>query len=191
MEHKFISQEEFAALPNNEKRIEIAKDVLKWLALGKIDAKRKTYLQLYVTSPYDEIEGFDQNANKELRDVMSNPDIKCSVCGIGALFMADIMKRDNFKARKLNSTGGLGAREIVVDKLDDYFTQDQLVLIETAFEGTYLHSGRGNMTLDELIDVGNWLNSTVSRHDRLEIIMNNIIRNKGELIIPVEETINA
>lgn len=179
MEHKLMSEQEWNLLPANLKRVEIAKDVLLHLQSGLIRRGCGTYLHI------DNIREYD--GERELRDVLSTEGARCEVCAKGALFIADVMRRDNFKVEQYPSNNS-GKEPLILDKLSDYFDVEQLHLIESAYEVGKM-STNDSAKADDAIRFGLEFESKI---DRLVAIMNNMIKNNGDFIpTQVEETTNV
>lgn len=86
-----------------QKRVMIAKDILKWLAMGLFTAKREN---AYLCLP-----GFDtyssENRDVQLDDaLLSSP--TCEVCARGAFFAAHILRTDNITCGKMGDVNDVG-----------------------------------------------------------------------------------
>lgn len=169
------------------KRVMIAKDVLAQLAAGKIRPKPGTWVSWGMSyavedkfreyADENEISIFSVECNLDLRDLVLEglvPD-SCSACAMGALFMATVMRADEVKISRYQSTG---MSSEVEGKLREFFNADQLRLIEIAFEkggGAY----RCHSAEDEAVAAKY---SHLQAQERLEAIMQNIVANKGEFV---------
>ncbi len=108
-------------------RVAIAKDVLAALDAKKITASRGTYGVLDLKNP---VRGFAVGVREILPDLKS-----CHVCALGAAAIA-LVGRENY----LTVNAYLGTTEIHLDDcryrslLREYFSGEQLAMIESAFE---------------------------------------------------------
>ncbi len=144
--------------------VSIAQDVLKLLDAQKLIAESGIYLEI----EYDEEDLNDQ----ELQTVLNDTNVKCSVCALGSLFVAKIWKTDNLTVSGTSVMDNNKMRE----ELDAYFSQDQLKLIERAFEGwTYNNDPR-------TAGFYSFQNNHGNSDTRLRIIMANIIANGGTFV---------
>ncbi len=135
-----------------EQRIEIAKDVLKWIRTGMIVAiTSNAYFRPLTNNKYN---------GKQLKDVL--PKIKkCEVCAKGAMFYAHVMRHNDLV---IPESGVANMNYYGEECLNlTMFTETMLGKIEDAFEdGEYTE--KHNLETDE---------------NTLKHIMNNIIKNKG------------
>jgi|SRR6185369_5172464 len=178
----------FGKLSKAEKRVAIAKDVLKWIKTGVAKAETGTYFRI---PQLDGDEGINSElfGNLELRDIIEKNQLKCTVCAKGAIFLSSLMKRNNFTLNMLSSYGEVRGQECC-DRVSDIFTRTQLDLIEDAFEGTYETSDGvdywntyddGYSNKDKAIK--KFYEKYTTDEGRLVAIMNNIIKNKGEFVL--------
>lgn len=127
----------FENLSAPEQRVAIARDVLALLAAQKIAANQGAYLKL----PRKVIpNSWHINANDllvapaeaEVRDVIAAQTAPCTVCAVGACFVAGVLRHDSL------TVGTFGNDENDRDGMEAYlgrwFEPEQLRLIETAFE---------------------------------------------------------
>lgn len=166
-----LTQEQFALLPSAAKRVEIAKDVIKHLDTQRLTAGHGGYASI----PH--ILGEDwNNDDVEMRDILNrSKDAACKVCALGALFIADILKRDNF------TMGDYKARSTFYNtrqKVGDYFELDQLNLIESAYEVSHMHT----TDVVQAVKAQEFKKEIWEPKDRLTAIMENIIENYGTFI---------
>lgn len=173
----------FLAASPAEKRVMIARDALKQLKLGKIIAKRGKFVEGLFRM------GDKNPENMELQKVL--PDINCKVCGLGSLFVSQVRFIDNCKLTDTDIEYGYLEME---DRLKQtkYFSKEQKVLIEVAFEG-----GGGYYQDDDYADEYNvnkylskkkinsaikFYNTYDGAEERLIAILKNIIKNGGEFV---------
>lgn len=156
-----ITETEFEKLSPPEKRMTIAKDVLKWVAAGALKPERNTYMRKYI----------DNSARKQFtQEELVAISQECHVCAKGALFMANLFERGEGNLEicstphtamvSVNSGDSLRFWHNESPMLK-YFEEAQWNLIEKYFESGW-YSG---------------VDST-----RLVHIMENIIKNNGEFI---------
>jgi hypothetical protein len=160
----------FGGMTPAQQRVAIASDALAWLAAGALVAEQGTYVTR-VADP-DQWNN-DIDAIAQLRDQQLGP---CSVCGLGALFLAKAVRFDDVTGEDFLTL----RREVVGVKLGNHFSAVQLTLIESAFEMMDLQCEPGLLAYEDLrpaIEFG-------SMHEddgvRLKAILENIIENRGE-----------
>lgn len=174
----------FQELAPAEKRVKIAKDVVKQLEDKKLRAESGTYFAL---------SGKGENLKNCLLQKVEDPNLaqvtmstKCTVCGIGALFVAAIENDGSVELQKGFTDYHIGQREIH-NQLKPYFTAKQLKLIEAFFErdlgfshGRYFGGdyGTNSETINEFQK--HEIVRERSAQKRLAMIMENIIENDGE-----------
>ena len=136
-----------------EQRIEIAKDVLKWIKTGKIKVlARNCYFNPITNLSY---------SGEQLKDAL--PQISnCEVCALGGLFYAHIMRYNDFEIDRWGINYIDGRREMVGEL--KMFSERVLQNIEASFEATNEYKDKHKLSDDT---------------ETLKHIMNNIIKNKG------------
>jgi hypothetical protein len=158
-------------------RVEIAKDVLKQLGEGRIEATDTKYCRL--SAPVFEMAGTDRG-HSELRSLITNYEKKspvtCEACAIGSLFMSAVMRHNDCTIK--NATWSSLASGVLRDYLSKWFSKSQMWLIESAFQG----SPYG--TVDHESDLYERCAKIHYKYEydtdkRLAAIMRNIIRNGG------------
>lgn len=151
-----------------QQRIAIAQDVLKWLAQGTIVASTGIYIESECDA--DKFIGYD-NAQKHIKQLVEN----CQVCAKGALFAGMVHRYNGVTIEQFFDYDGGKS------KLDEFFERNQLSMIEAAFEGwAYINRDGGE---DELSDrVWEFYEKYEDAEDRMQAIMNNIIKNQGEFV---------
>lgn len=183
----------FSKLSKTEQRVAIAKDALKWLRSPNIKAKTGTYVEI--------IKGLEKlQIGDQLDEKL--PEIKCAVCAKGALFIAHVDMFDNCMIKGEPKSLWSGARkpyrfefsdeETISERLSKHFSQLQLDMIEAAFEKKIVEDHTGNLKSDKFdhnydnipTEVGKacikFGRKYRSDKNRLEAILKNIIKNKGE-----------
>lgn len=163
-----MTKEQFDSLPENEKRITLAKDVIALLASKKI------LTQNYSTYIYNkkllsnEVE-FPDPENIELKLIFE--EYPCYVCAKGALFVADIMRNNNCFVTNARLFGVLKeAEDKIEERLVETFNETNLNELERYFEGWHTDSARKFKTEHQ------------DPEQRLIILMENIIANDGRFV---------
>lgn len=184
-----------------EKRVEIAKDVLKQIKANKYiptsgiwvmdsDGYEVEDLISYARQVAEEADAVDLK-----KDVICKLNGTCSVCALGSLFVSAI---DKFNHTKLNPgyrVDWTESEDSEYNPLLKWFSAKQLLLIETTFEGghggwaneaMYILSKKEFESWEESIlpAIYAYCNKYPDANIRLKAIMNNIIRNKGTFVLP-------
>lgn len=187
------------------KRVQIAKDVLEQLKLKRMHAERGMYFEVKVKG-WDQDRSWGQalenkddfkSRNSSLpKDTQVQDALfgipSCNVCALGAVFTATVERCDKLKVSDLNflhdsgSTVHFSSGEMH-KYLISYFSREQLVLIEDAFEGAPVQDDEdgtyGCQTESPLRRKAEKFNKGArSDTKRLERIMNNIVKNNGTFI---------
>jgi hypothetical protein len=178
MTYKILTEDEFNALPDNIKRVHIAEDVIKQINLGKFLPQtghivQNKDLNTFLCSLSEPI---------SLKDIL--PDYNCTVCAKGAMFLSDVLARNNYYADML----GIGDSDC--ERKLDYISKKQLHMIEAAFECRvrYFHKDLKKKNLISYSVNPNKLGNSCVKfglkyeipNARLIAIMENIIENEGE-----------
>ena len=167
----------FNKLSKQQKRIAVAKDALQQLLKGKFSPSCGNW----VSSSAKTIKRY---YGRQLRDVADEMNCKC--CQLGALFLSDVRFRSNYRVGQPNFYEDLGAGEVanpyvtsgIDDRLLEYFDNDQLRLIEIAFEkGTGRYAMQDNE--QPAADFGRKYRSAKAR---MSAILTNIIDNNGTFV---------
>lgn len=170
---KETRKQKFDLLSNREKRVLIAKDVIKWIRSGMLRPGTGGYLNRgdFIRS--------GRKSTDEICDLLLEGKVKnCHVCAKGAMFLADIIRRDNFTVADLGFYFNSNIPRV------NYFTEHQKNLIETAFEGSN-YCMKWDNDKDEFKTsplAGKAINFSKiykKSEDRLIAIMKNIIKNNG------------
>jgi len=175
---------QFKRLSKTEKRVAIAKDVLQQLDEKSFKAE-SCYLDVARGDDEKRIRCLIQNSPEE-KASYALASAKCEVCGIGSLFVSTIElenkatvsdlfdNTENYEAMSIPFVG----KKKMADTLSKYFDEDQLDLIEAYFERTVVHAN-GNLRITD-INENSPIWETNRKSERLRMIMNNIIENKGK-----------
>jgi hypothetical protein len=156
----------FWKMGRNRRKVAIAKDVLLQLATGKMIATPGIYCRIELSKPVT-----TTDLQTELQNLES-----CQVCGIGAVFVSKVNLANKFKIdRGFGNDRFAPGHDRMIENMSRIFTDDELTQIETLFEGWYRHIN------GKLVDASNFRVTVRNPTDRLILIMENIIKNKGEL----------
>lgn len=185
----------FARMSAANKRVIVAKDVLEQLRSKKIKATNGTYFE--PTQKLRENERM-KILGKDLSDAL--PMIpSCNVCAIGSLFKCVVERADKVKVVDAsNATGAadeveFGHDGVVFTNSRAYltsmgiFTDEQLALMENAFESQPItgkdNGSAGVHAFPFREDFGYFsTRERGSSKDRLRLIMENVVRNKGTYV---------
>ena len=165
---------EFLAMTPQQKRVTIARDTIEqveakkfrprrghWLIIGTWTGGRRGY--------FDPTPGeADARGAIELRSTT------CAGCAMGGMF-ASLIRRTNGVTVGATQLAGFGD---IAYAMRDIFDKVQLRLIEAAFER------RVNACDIDRAAAGRWGSKFDNEADRLLAIMRNIVRNKGEFVLP-------
>ena len=182
-----------------EKRVEIAKDVLKQIKANKYKPTSGVWVMDTNGNEVDDliyrVRDEDCDAIVDLKkDVVCQLNGKCSVCALGSLFVSAI---DKFNHTKLSPNCYMDFTEY---KNSDYnpllkwFSAKQLLLIESTFENrygawtentVYVLSSKEMIYWDDVVipAIYAYCKKYQDETSRLKAIMNNIIRNKGTFVL--------
>ena len=169
-------------------RLAIAQDALKYLEAGKFILETNVWLES--SKKKDVFTEEDVQKKRDLRIALRRTP-KCRVCALGAIFAATVLKHDALSCANLvvdDPRGDNGSFEgpngwgTIVAYLEKFFSNDQLILIEMAFEGSQGHAYRTcRYELDgdlEEMALG-FFEEYKSPKNRMIAILQNIIRNRG------------
>lgn len=179
----------FWALDKRNRRIAIAKDVIKQISDGKIKATQATYFLVRKTP----------NKNGRLDTFLKDLNSPCTCCGIGACFYSLVMLGDKVRIENTlaeDEDGITDYRSSIDDSilrkyLKDHFSPEQITLIESAFEGAFMYDPQLRRTkeindqIDSAMDfrdrlTNNWFEADLTKNEFvLQGIMKNIIKNRG------------
>jgi hypothetical protein len=160
----------FSKLSESEKRIVILKDALKHLKAKRISAETGCVMEVIGAAK-------DELSTRQLQEIIKEK--SCKVCQRGALLFSMVWRSNNFivdpaktSFNYANTSFGSfhGEDELVDPFLETLFSEDQLKLMESAFERTTLHGQPKARDFGEQYD---------SDDDRMEAILKNAIENEG------------
>lgn len=177
-----------------QKRVLIAKDVLKQIKQKKISPQNGIFMDISRDTLLNF--NYEDSFQKALIEGSIPP---CECCAQGAMFISCTLFNNQTKIYdilKYNNGdyifgGQIEDNEIISNKLNQIFSKNQLILIEIAFE-----KGEGYFTCNESysnipksISKSKYLKAKnffgdddVDSEERMIAIMKNIIKNKGEFI---------
>jgi hypothetical protein len=171
------ANEAFKKMSAPEKRVQIAKDVLKHLRSKKI----RPALGKWVRLPANSL----NHRSQEVQDVLLN-EPRCTACAIGGLFVAAVLRANALKVEELGYCQKLAAQhgdeteiraEYLFKYLKRFFLAAQLRFIEAAFE-----RGMGGVLPRDTDPILAWESKVVHPRERMILVMKNIIQNKGTFI---------
>lgn len=166
----------FSKLPLYKQRVEIAKDVLKWISTEKLAPKMGTYFLINGDSYGNRYSKPDGSLQETLLGMST--DEKCDVCAKGAIFACTVARKNEVK-NGFNISWDDGSSPKSISKvLGGVFSSAQLRLIEVEFERRDIEWVKGDRTkmrnIKPKMDMGGLGPTT-----RMVRIMKNIIKNKG------------
>lgn len=191
----------FNAMPAAKKRVALAKDVLKWLVSGKLRAAGQysgggsTYLE------FEDIgkDGVSRYVTVEERKAAGKVNgYSCKACALGSLF-AVAVERDSCTLfapgeRTDRASDDVTAIWSALGSESGLFDLDQMLLIERAYEGSYVPSASksrfaelhgqfaDSIENDDWTRAGKLAGEVGERAERLRLIMENIIANAGTFV---------
>lgn len=158
----------FAAMTPAQKRMAIARDAMKQIEAKKYVIKRNRYLDLPQVGGY-----------AGLADALFNQEtlktVQCRVCQVGACLASAIRLFNKIQTKCIGSE----SREIT-RLLSEWFEQDQLALMEVAFEGYGANLIRFENTTEEEKERAVKYNENYADEEKRSLaIFRNIIKNRG------------
>lgn len=171
----------FKKLSKAKQRIEIAKDVIVQLKNKTYFAETGTYVGAELTEGAEQMFGicYVDELNTQTNLAMKMGMINCDVCAKGALVMSHIMKTNDCETNELDS---LDDSSTIVERLHGVFEENQLHLIETAFECDERFIYENDVTEfdeEEITRAVKFGERYSNETNRLIAICKNIIKNKG------------
>lgn len=185
------NNERFAKASPAQKRVILAKDVLKWLAIGKLvpagrDASEGEGASEYLRIIDPGSPGHRWSPSVPMEDVRAAGKVNgyaCTACAIGGLIAA-AAERDACSlfsdGRDFIPTRDNASSEIRAEMgRHDLFSNEQLKLVEQAYEVGVGISIPHDVAAENVEAARAFGLRFSRRHDRLTAIMKNIIANKG------------
>lgn len=187
-------------LTKAEKRVEIAKDVLKQIKANKYNPTCGIWVMDSYGYEVDDLISYtkvvkETDAVDLKKDVVCKLNGTCSVCALGSLFVSAIDKFNHTKLLPGYYVDFAVPEDSKYNPLLKWFSAKQLLLIETTFEGGHGCWANGAMYILSTKEFESWKESILpaiyaycnrypDETSRLKAIMNNIIRNKGTFVLP-------
>ena len=172
------------------KAVEIARDVIAQLRLTRIVASPGNYLIINDRNPESSLYLLDNEPyNGSFKDALKkHKQITCEVCAIGSVYIGYINRFNNVTTDQARETDRLD----MLQTLSKIFTEDQLCLMEAAFEGSWVYEASWFQALDNnsrynfnsLID--DYYRKYLTANELLRAIMLNVIRHNGEFRLPIK-----
>jgi hypothetical protein len=169
-----MKEKPFEKLSKRAKRKKIAGDALLQLNNSAIEVSVGFG---YITVTDEITHRYD---NEELDLVLKENKNVCKVCIMGGLLVGDVMNRDNLGLIDADMFDGVD----IIDRLSDYFPEDNLRLSETAFEGVVIESMTGEEPTEEQRAAIKFGKRFTNDKNRFKAILNNIINSKDGIFHP-------
>lgn len=181
--------EVFNALTRRQQAVEVAKDVLAQLNLGRYKATNCVYLDFHQDG--DEL----LEISKSLQVVLDAP-IACNVCAIGGVFASMVRLKNTVRTRTMVEDSN---DVYMVKKLEGIFSESEMRAMEFVFEGASIGGDFGEKTNLAILDYRESLERAYYaatgvriKHDTkhkmaefsMRAIMQNVIDNDGAFVIP-------
>ena len=171
--------EEFKKTTKAQKRVMSAKDVLAQIKAKRYFAESGEWVNPLWSGDQKSID-IKLNPNSSIKDAFKSKAINsCQVCALGGLFMSCTNLNNNTTVQDLKDETYMGDLVADDDKISNglnrIFTQKQLMLIETYFEG-----GEGYFKGDD--EKTQTFLESYNDDERLKMIMQNIIDNNGTFV---------
>lgn len=154
--------------------VTIARDALSLLTAKKLIAESGVYTEPSNKTSARAIRSLASDG--QLQPVFQMPTFKCRVCALGALFVAVVIRNNDATFQDFDEQAPM--QEV----LNPWFDTDQLYLIERAFEGKYHYRGS---------PAQQFASRYKADKTRLKVILENVIKNRGEFILPEMESEEA
>lgn len=181
-----IKTKPFSRLSKIDKKIAIAKDVIQQIKIGNFDATEGCYVDINTQKAeniFSEIAG-----NSLQKELDTKNSIYCKVCAKGSLLLGYFHKVNNISVEDVDDFTEIE----ICEKLSNIFTNGELDLMETAFEG-YIVNDREEILYNTIPNDDDFdedfsilaqealkfYNCYPNVEERLIAIMKNIIKNKG------------
>lgn len=167
-----------------QQRVMIAEDTLKMIEQGILIPRTGRYITSSI--------GFG-NEHKSARQALKTQKIQCLVCELGGLFCSVVKFTNQLTLGSLESPSpDLFKRNGIFRKrLTKYFSNKQLGLIETAFEGNSVFAENFGCSQEQSENASCYKNNALFIDDFGDLstkkvfigILNNIIKNKGTFVV--------
>jgi hypothetical protein len=164
-----MSETEQAAM-----RVAIAKDAIEQIKAGRLIPQSGVYLRVEGKSFYR------VDPRMQIKELVAGT--RCTVCALGAVFIAAVDKRNAIAVREIVEGDGCTSWTFR-NYLQNLFSREQLCLIEMAFEQNDSPGDFGEFGVvvgrDEVLDCWRWVDEVPESRDRLTAILENVVRNDG------------
>lgn len=174
-------EKKFKAASPAQKRVLVAKDVIKLIKLRKVQPSTGDFLSEWSPVGYEDLA---RNHPRDLRELILEGKLEtCTVCALGGLMVGCTLYNDKVKYHEWGFTkigDWIADDKPMPNGLNEIFSREQLILIEQAFE-----RGDGYFKADKenLEGTAAAVRFGIRHGDpdsRLLAIMRNIVKNKGE-----------
>ena len=153
-------------------RVRIAKDVLKALKFKRYYTPARAS---YLSPTTDEaVEFFQDNGSADAKDNLRHLMPHCKVCALGAMLISLVRLEDNITLSELRRIDYFQALESAG------FSRDQSRLIERTYEGW----GSLPEDVDLHFAIKRFYHTYAGNTERLRAIMQIIVRNNGDFVMP-------
>lgn len=174
-----VTAREFWRLPKAGRAVLVAKDILKWIKVGKILSTKGYYI--YTSLSVEE------------REIPLKGNIEkipaCSVCELGACTLAIGNLGNNLTLNEVSDVGDWYSTEPLTKAqklLMKVFSKQDIKMIEACFEGNEGHVAKQKLRIrtspEELKIARKYARVFRGQTKRMKAISRNIIRNKGKFI---------
>lgn len=186
-----ISKKQWDRLKPATRRIKMAEDVLATLRRKNNRFKVKTdeYCKFVIPAQAHEPAPFEDKS-VQVSALLPKIERHCEACAMGALLLAHVRLVNHVTIADLDywsTNNNLDATESLVDTLSESLSEKELRTIEAAFEGNVKMNNVDewtSITADNISRIGRkWKSRIRSAEPRLEAIMRNIIKHKGDFDI--------
>lgn len=165
-------------MSRHEKMVVVCQDVI-----GDIEAERSfAYINSTLFDIQDGWLGIDFNDNDSGQEVLS--DYKCNICAKGGLMASWVRRFNKYTIREIRNFSADVTYKYYPEELLEIFGSELLDKIELCFEGSWVIEKPWNQYRDSDARIYSVAFSNIScANERLIAIMQNIIDNKGELVV--------
>lgn len=188
-----ITAEKFKSMSKNERRVHVAKDVLSMLKKSKIGTTHSAIIKLTPKI----VAKLKMETGDQLQDHLPGllKTKACKVCAVGSCLLSIVGITDKYKVSRRLADSPINCYTVSAndyDTVSKVFGKRITYLIERIYENgkgaMHLHYGdfhESPMICDILIAAAENYGRSINRDKRkIAAIMENIIANKGNLIIP-------
>jgi len=181
-----MTKAQFDKLKPATRRMKMAEDIIKTLALAKtkrFQPMRGAYC-LFNIEEADE-GGFTGKGNTQLRDLLPKFEKHCEACAMGALLLSHVRLVNHLTVKEADNRFDGNYINIqdekIIKVLGGSFSGNDLRVIEAAFEGR--NTGYHHLPDEAEENCHRWLVLIPDATKRLRAIMKNIIKHGGEFDI--------